>query len=72
MGLLAYTYGTNGIPLPEGKPYLVSLIDEQKIIADIASKILLAINSPPPKTPWYSNFGRLMAKNGLFLRISRF
>lgn len=36
MGLLAYTYGTNGIPIPEGKPYLVSLIDEQKIKADIS------------------------------------
>lgn len=35
MGLLAYTYGTNGIPIPEGKPYLVSLIDEEKIKADI-------------------------------------
>ncbi|MEV5028280.1 CapA family protein [Paenibacillus sp. LPE1-1-1.1] len=35
MGLLAYTYGTNGIAVPEGKPYLVSLIDEEKIKADI-------------------------------------
>ncbi|GMK46124.1 capsule biosynthesis protein [Paenibacillus glycanilyticus] len=35
MGLLAYTYGTNGIPLPKGKPYAVSLIDEQKMINDI-------------------------------------
>lgn len=35
MGFLAYTYGTNGIPIPQGKPYLVSLIDEQKMIADI-------------------------------------
>lgn len=35
MGLLAYTYGTNGIPIPEGKPYLVQLIDEDKIKADI-------------------------------------
>lgn len=35
MGVLAYTYGTNGIPIPEGKPYLVSLIDEEKIKADI-------------------------------------
>lgn len=35
MGLLSYTYGTNGIPVPAGKPYLVSLIDEQKIIGDI-------------------------------------
>lgn len=36
MGLLAYTYGTNGIPIPEGKPYLVNMIDEEKIKADIA------------------------------------
>lgn len=35
MGLLSYTYGTNGIPIPEGKPYLVNLIDESKIKADI-------------------------------------
>jgi poly-gamma-glutamate synthesis protein (capsule biosynthesis protein) len=26
-GFLAYTYGTNGIPVPRDKPYLVSLID---------------------------------------------
>jgi len=35
MAILAYTYGTNGIPIPEGKSYLVSLIDEQKMIDDI-------------------------------------
>ncbi|MBM7563463.1 CapA family protein [Paenibacillus sacheonensis] len=35
MGLLAYTYGTNGIPLPKDQPYAVSLIDEQAIIKDI-------------------------------------
>ncbi|MFC5648374.1 CapA family protein [Paenibacillus solisilvae] len=35
MGLLAYTYGTNGIPLPANKPYTVSLIDESAIIRDI-------------------------------------
>lgn len=35
MGLLSYTYGTNGIPIPEGKPYLVSLIDEEQIKSDI-------------------------------------
>ncbi|MEG4623984.1 CapA family protein [Microcoleus sp. w1-18aA5] len=33
---LAYTYGTNGIPIPKGKDYLVSLIDEKKIVKDIA------------------------------------
>ncbi len=31
----AYTYGTNGIPIPRGKEYLVDLMDEQQIIADI-------------------------------------
>ncbi|OMF33776.1 capsular biosynthesis protein [Paenibacillus sp. FSL H8-0548] len=36
MGLLAYTYGTNGIPIPEGKSYLISLIDEKQIIEDIS------------------------------------
>ncbi|MFI5980949.1 CapA family protein [Streptomyces sp. NPDC051555] len=31
---LSYTYGTNGIPVPEGKPWSVNLIDQQRIIAD--------------------------------------
>ncbi|MGW6980562.1 CapA family protein [Streptomyces sp. NPDC054932] len=31
---LSYTYGTNGIPLPEGKPWAVNLIDADRIIAD--------------------------------------
>ncbi|MGW1766569.1 CapA family protein [Streptomyces sp. NPDC002073] len=31
---LSYTYGTNGIPLPEGKPWAVNLIDPKKITAD--------------------------------------
>ncbi|MCR2802935.1 CapA family protein [Paenibacillus soyae] len=35
MGLLSYTYGTNGILIPDGKPYLVNLIDETKIKSDI-------------------------------------
>ncbi|TYP72616.1 CapA family protein [Paenibacillus methanolicus] len=36
MGLLAYTYGTNGISLPDAMPYAVDLIDEQKMLGDIA------------------------------------
>jgi poly-gamma-glutamate synthesis protein (capsule biosynthesis protein) len=32
---LAYTYGTNGIPVPKGKPYLVELIDPDKVKQDI-------------------------------------
>lgn len=36
VAFLAYTYGTNGIPVPDGKEYLVNVIDKQKIAADIA------------------------------------
>ncbi|MFD3546448.1 CapA family protein [Streptomyces sp. NPDC058655] len=31
---LSYTYGTNGIPLPQGKPWAVNLIDRDRIVAD--------------------------------------
>jgi poly-gamma-glutamate synthesis protein (capsule biosynthesis protein) len=31
---LAYTYGTNGLPLPPGQPWAVNLIDEGRILAD--------------------------------------
>ncbi len=33
--VLAYTYGTNGIPVPKGKDYLVNLIHVDKIKADV-------------------------------------
>lgn len=32
---MAYTYGTNGIPIPDGKNHLVNYIDEDKILNDI-------------------------------------
>lgn len=32
---LAYTFGTNGIPVPKGKDYLVNLIDLAKIRSDV-------------------------------------
>jgi poly-gamma-glutamate synthesis protein (capsule biosynthesis protein) len=35
VGFLAYTYGTNGIPLPKGKPFLVSLIDTEAMAREI-------------------------------------
>jgi poly-gamma-glutamate capsule biosynthesis protein CapA/YwtB (metallophosphatase superfamily) len=35
MAILAYTYGTNGIPVPADKDYLVSLIHEPSLVADI-------------------------------------
>ncbi|MYV55225.1 CapA family protein, partial [Streptomyces sp. SID3212] len=31
---LAYTYDTNGIPLPDGQPWAVRGIDERRIVAD--------------------------------------
>ncbi|MGW3071309.1 CapA family protein [Kitasatospora sp. NPDC001132] len=31
---LAYTYGTNGIPLPKDRPWAVNLIDRERILAD--------------------------------------
>ncbi|MFD9573909.1 CapA family protein [Streptomyces sp. NPDC059982] len=31
---LDYTYGTNGIPLPAGRPWAVNLIDRERIVAD--------------------------------------
>lgn len=35
IAMLNYTYGTNGIPVPEDKPYLVDLFDADKAAADI-------------------------------------
>ena len=35
IALLNYTYGTNGISLPQDKPYLVNLLDEEKVTKDI-------------------------------------
>lgn len=35
VGLLSYTYGLNGFTLPEGKEYLVDLIDKDKMKADM-------------------------------------
>lgn len=36
VGHLSYTYGTNGLPLPAGRPYAVNLIDAAEILADAA------------------------------------
>lgn len=35
LGILAYTYGTNGIPMPPGKPFAVNLIDTLVMAEDI-------------------------------------
>jgi poly-gamma-glutamate synthesis protein (capsule biosynthesis protein) len=36
VGFLAYTEGTNGIPVPSGRPYLVALADTARMEEDIA------------------------------------
>ncbi len=35
IAVLNYTYGTNGIPLPQDMPYAVNLLNEDKVRADI-------------------------------------
>ena len=35
LGILSYTYGTNGIPLPEGHEDIVALIDQEKIEREV-------------------------------------
>jgi len=35
LGILSYTYGTNGLPVPRGKEYLVNLLDMRQVKQDI-------------------------------------
>lgn len=35
IAFLNYTYGTNGIPVPEGQSYLVDMLDESEVIRDL-------------------------------------
>lgn len=37
IGFLAYTYGTNGIPVPSGKNYCINLISDNKILSDLTT-----------------------------------
>lgn len=37
IGLLAYGYDTNGIPLPQDNPYFYNLLDRDKILDDISA-----------------------------------
>ena len=36
VAILNYTYGTNGIPMPSSAPYLVNLLDKEKVSIDVA------------------------------------
>lgn len=42
IAILNYTYGTNGIALPQDMPYAVDYLEEEKVIADIAKAEELA------------------------------
>lgn len=42
IAILNYTYGTNGIPLPQDRPYLVNLLDEDTVKNDLAKAKELA------------------------------
>lgn len=42
IAILNYTYGTNGIPLPQDRPYLVNLLDEETVKKDLAKADQLA------------------------------
>jgi len=42
IAILNYTYGTNGIPLPEDMPYAVNLLDKERIAADVTKAKELA------------------------------
>jgi poly-gamma-glutamate synthesis protein (capsule biosynthesis protein) len=44
IAFLAYSYSTNGIPLTAGKPYLMNLLDEQLIRADVAAARALNVD----------------------------
>ncbi|ADU32460.1 CapA family protein [Evansella cellulosilytica] len=37
VGVLAYTYGTNGIPIPQNHPDVVALIEPNRIVSDVAN-----------------------------------
>ncbi|MDW7675026.1 MAG: CapA family protein [Bacillota bacterium] len=57
VGFLAYTYGTNGIPIPMGKDYLVNLIDEELIANDIA-KIRTKVDLVVVSMHWGNEYQR--------------
>lgn len=42
IAILNYTYGTNGIALPEGMPFAVDLLEKERVIADLQAAEELA------------------------------
>jgi poly-gamma-glutamate capsule biosynthesis protein CapA/YwtB (metallophosphatase superfamily) len=56
--LLAYTYGTNGIPVPEGKDYLVNLIDLDLMKEDIQKAKELDVDMVVLAAHWGNEYER--------------
>ncbi|MDX8344349.1 CapA family protein [Rossellomorea sp. YZS02] len=56
--LLSYTYGTNGIPVPKGKEYLVNLIDEHKMIQEITKAKDLNVDLVVLSLHWGNEYQR--------------
>ncbi|MEV7376293.1 CapA family protein [Streptomyces sp. NPDC090301] len=53
---LAYTYDTNGYPMPEGQPWAVQTLDERKVIADARAARAAGANVVVVSVHWGSEW----------------
>lgn len=64
---LAYTYGTNGIPVPSGHNYFVNILDPQRVVSDIkavrpyADTIIVVVHWGVEYNPGVTNDQKTMA-----------
>ena len=56
IAFLAYTYGTNGIPVPSGKDYCVNLIDKDMIKADLEKAKTLGVDLISVNMHWGNEY----------------
>lgn len=56
IAFLAYTYGTNGIPVPSGKEYCVNLIDKEQIKADLDKAKTLEVDLISVNMHWGNEY----------------
>jgi poly-gamma-glutamate capsule biosynthesis protein CapA/YwtB (metallophosphatase superfamily) len=61
--LLAYTYGTNGIPVPQGQDYLVNLIDLDLMKNDIHKAKELGVDMVVLAAHWGNEYERYPSDN---------
>ncbi|ATP39473.1 poly-gamma-glutamate biosynthesis protein [Solibacillus sp. R5-41] len=68
IGVLGYTYGTNGLYLPKGSPFIVNYIQEEKMTADIKALrglvdvVVVSMHWGPEYTVSESDYQRHHAK----------